>query len=199
MSVYDPLIPEPSSHDAGDLDRVRAEFERAGRPFLGTAATWLAWAVLLPVAALVTRRLPADAFAPVVLVWSAAILAGGAVEGFTIYRRSQKHAPTPLGSWVLRAQGNLSLVALVLSALLVWLEVAWAIPGLWLLLLGHSLYVLGGLAFAPFKVGGMLYQLGGLIALSPLGLPLETFAVTAAVANAWFAASIYRHRPTEPR
>lgn len=194
MSVYDPLIPEPSAHDARDLERVRGEFEKASRPFLGSAATWLAWAILLPGAALITRQLPADAFAPTLLVWSAAILLGGAVEGVAIYRRAQKHAPTPLGSWVLRSQGNLSLVAMALSALLVWLEVAWAIPGLWLLLLGHSLYLIGGLAFAPFKLSGLTYQVGGAVALLPLGFSLETFAATTAVANLWMAISIHRHR-----
>jgi len=38
-------------------------------------------------------------------------------------------------------------VALALSALLVWQDLAWALPGLWLLLLGHSFYMLGGIAF----------------------------------------------------
>ncbi len=189
MSVYDPLIPEPSAHDSRDLERVQAEFEKAGRPFLGSAATWLAWASLLPAAALITRRFPSDAFAPVLLIWSGAILAGGVVEGVAIYRRAQTHAPTPL-----RSQGNLSLVALVLSALMAWLEVAWAIPGLWLLLLGHSLYILGGLAFAPFKLSGIVYQVGGVVALAPLGIPLEAFAVTTGAANLWIAFSVHRRR-----
>ncbi len=194
MSVYDPLIPEPSAHDLKDLERIRAEFEKASRPFLGSAATWLAWSILLPAAALITRRLPPDAFAPVLLVWSSAILLGGAVEGFAIYRRAQKHPPTPLGSWVLRSQGNLSLVGLALSALLVWQDLPWAIPGIWLLLLGHSLYMLGGLAFKPFKASGVAYQAGGIVALAPLGISLETFAVTTAAANLWMAFSIYRRR-----
>lgn len=195
MSLYDPLVPEPTAHDAQDLERVRAEFERAGRPFLGSAATWLAWAVLLPTAALITRQMPAGAFVPVLLIWSGAILAGGATEAIAIYRRSQRHAPTPLGSWVLRSQGNLSLVALALSALLIWLEATWAIPGAWLLVLGHSLYGLGGLAFTPFKLAGITYQLGGLAALWPYAPALEIFAATTAAANLWLAWSIYRrHR-----
>ncbi len=197
MSVYDPLIPEPGAHESGDLERVRSEFESASRPFLGSAATWLAWAVLLPAAALVTRRLPEDAFAPVLLVWSGAILIGGAVEGVAIYQRAQKHAPTPLGSWVLRSQGNLSLVAMAISALLIWRDLAWAIPGVWLLLLGHSLYMLGGLAFAPFRVGGIAYQIGGVVALAPLGIPLEAFAATTALANLWLAYSIHRRRTAD--
>ena len=192
MSVYDPLIPEPSPHDAEDLERVQAEFESASRPFLGSAATWLAWAILLPAAALVTRRLPPDAFAPALLVWSAAILLGGAVEGVAIYRQAQRHAPTPLGSWALRVQGNSSLVALALSAFLVWSDLTWAVPGVWLLLLGHSLYLLGGLAFRPFRTAGVAYQLGGVLSLAPLGYPLEVFAATTALANLWIAVSIHR-------
>ncbi len=196
MSVYDPLIPEPSAHDSRDLERVQAEFEHASRPFLDSAATWLAWAILLPAAALITRRLPADAFAPVLLVWSAAILLGGAVEGVAIYRRAQRHAPTPLGSWALRVQGNLSLVALALSAFLLWRDLTWAIPGVWLLLLGHSLFMMSGLAFRPFRVAGILYQVGGIVSLAPLGIPLEAFAATAAVANLWIALSIWRRPAT---
>jgi hypothetical protein len=154
--------------------------------------TWVAWAIVLPAAALITARLPPDAYASVLFIWSGAILAGSAVEGFTIYRRANRYAPTPLGSWALRSQGNLSLVALALSILLIWQGATWAVPGLWLLLLGHSFYLLGGLAFAPFKVSGLAYQLGGLLALLPLGYSLETFAVTAATTNLWMAWAIHR-------
>jgi hypothetical protein len=93
---------------------------------------------------------------------------------------------------VLRLQGNLSFVALVLSALLVWQDLAWALPGLWLLLLGHSFYMLGGLAFEPFRVCGLLYQLGGLAALWPGGSPLVAFAVATAVGNLWMGVGVWR-------
>jgi hypothetical protein len=192
MSIYDPLLPEPSAHHAGDLERVRAEFGQASRPFLGSVATWLAWAIVLPAAALITRRLPADAYAAVLFTWSGAILLAGAVEAVAIFRRAQRQAPTPLGVWALRSQGNLSSVGIALSIALVWQDLAWVLPGLWLLLLGHSFYVLGGLAFAPLRRTGILYQLGGAVALLPADLSLEVFAVTAGVANLWMAWSVLR-------
>lgn len=186
------MFPEPSSHDSGDLDRVRVEFRRASRPFLGSSVTWIAWAVVLPAAALITARLPPDAYAAALFIWSGAILTGSAVEGFIIYQRAHRYAPTPLGSWALRSQGNLSMVAIALSILLIWQDASWALPGLWLLLLGHSLFLLGGLAFAPFRVSGLVYQMGGLLALAPLGYSLETFAATTAAANLWMAWSVHR-------
>jgi len=192
VSLYDPMFPEPSSHDSGDLDRVRLEFRRASRPFLGSSVTWVAWAVALPAAALITARLPTDAYATTLFVWSGAILAGSLFEGVTIYRRAHRYAPTPLGSWALRSQGNLSLVAIALSILLIWHGVSWALPGLWLLLLGHSLYLLGGLAFAPFRVSGIAYQVGGILALAPFGYSLQTFAATTAAANLWMAWAVHR-------
>ena len=192
MSLYDPMFPEPSSHDSGDLERVRREFRRASRPFLGSSVTWVAWAIALPAAALITARLRPEAYAATLFVWSGAILVGSTVEAIVIYRRANRYAPTPLGAWALRSQGNLSLVALALSVLLIWQGAPWAVPGLWLLLLGHSLYLLGGLAFSPFKVSGLAYQLGGLAALVPLGYSLEIFAVTTAAANLWMAWSVHR-------
>ena len=192
MSLYDPMFPEPSSHDSGDLERVRREFRRASRPFLGSSVTWVAWAIALPAAALITARLRPEAYAATLFVWSGAILVGSTVEAIVIYRRANRYAPTPLGAWALRSQGNLSLVALALSVLLIWQGATWAVPGLWLLLLGHSLYLLGGLAFSPFKVSGLAYQLGGLAALVPLGYSLEIFAVTTAAANLWMAWSVHR-------
>ena len=103
--------------------------------------------MILPAAALATPTAFALGEAPaVLLLWSAAILLGGAVEMSAYVRRSRGGA-TPLAAWALRAQGNLSLVVTALSALLVWQGLAWALPGLWLLLLGHSLYLMGGLAF----------------------------------------------------
>ena len=93
---------------------------------------------------------------------------------------------------MLRVQGNLSLVAVALTALLVWQDLAWALPGVWLLLLGHSFYMLGGLSFPPFRAYGILYQLGGLAALWPGGAPLAVFAATTAVGNLWMGFSVWR-------
>jgi hypothetical protein len=98
---------------------------------------------------------------------------------------------------VLRVQGNLSLVALTLSALLIWQDLAWALPGLWLLLLGHSFYMLGGLAFEPFRACGLLYQLGGVAALWPNSSPLGAFAVATAAGNLWMGIGVLREQSRE--
>jgi hypothetical protein len=66
------------------------------------------------------------------------------------------------------------------------------VPGLWLLLLGHSFYVLGGIAFRPFRAYGLLYQIGGVAALWPGSAPLPLFALTAAAGNLWMAYAVWR-------
>ena len=129
------------------------------------------------------------------------ILLGGMVEIVGIRRNAREQTGSTLAAWVLRLQGNLSFVAIVLSALLVWQDLAWVLPGLWLLLLGHSFYMLGGLAFPPFRTCGLLYQLGGLAALWPNGNPLLAFAAATAVGNLWMGIGILREsgRVTRPR
>jgi len=126
------------------------------------------------------------------------ILLGGMVEIVGIRRNAREQTGSTLAAWVLRLQGNLSFVAIVLSALLVWQDLAWVLPGLWLLLLGHSFYMLGGLAFPPFRICGLLYQLGGLVALWPGGNPLLAFAAATAVGNLWMGIGILRE-PKPPR
>ena len=194
-SEYEPLF--TSNRHAGDmeddLEPVREHFRAASRPFLRTPWSWLAWAVLLPAAALATPgALRAFGFTGVLFTWSAVILLGGGVEIFAIRRAGGIGGSTPLASWVLRVQGNLSLVAVALSALLVWQGAAWALPGLWLLLLGHSFYMLGGLSFEPFRTCGILYQIGGLAALWPGGAPLPAFALATAAGNLWMGFSVWR-------
>jgi hypothetical protein len=192
-SEYDPLF-TPSRTGADDLEPVRDRFRAASRPFLRSPWSWFAWAVLLPAAALGTpAALRIGGPAGVLFLWSGAILLGGAVEIVAI-RRSGRDVggSTPLAAWVLRVQGNLSLVALALSALLVWEDLAWTLPGLWLLLLGHSFYVLGGLAFDPFRVCGLVFQIGGVAALWPGGAPLVAFAVTAFLGNLWMGVGVWR-------
>lgn len=191
-SEYDALF-TPSRTGADDLEPVRDHFRAASRPFLRSPWSWLAWALVLPAAALATPlALRAGGFAGALFLWSGLILAGGAVEMVGLFRSGGATGGTPLASWVLRLQGNLSLVAAVLSALLLWQDLAWALPGLWLLLLGHSFYMLGGLAFEPFRAYGILFQIGGAAALWPDGAPLPVFAAATFVGNLWMAVSVWR-------
>lgn len=102
---------------------------------------------------------------------------------------------------MLRLQGNLSFVALLLSAVLLWQDLAWVLPAVWLLLLGHSFYMLGGFAFEPFRLAGLVYQLGGLLALWPMLLgnnsPLVVFAGATFLGNLWIGLGVWRQaRPT---
>lgn len=194
-SEYDPL---GRSRDSvvvdDDLESVRDRFERAGRPYLSSPWSWLAWAVILPAAALVTPAV-FDRYGRfgALFLWSVAVLVGGAVEMSQIMRgRTRQGASTPLAAWVLRIQGNLSLVGLALSVLLVARGLAWALPGLWLLILGHSFYVVGGLSFSPLRTSGLIYQAGGLLALWPEGSPLVVFAATVFIGNLWTAWGIRR-------
>jgi len=201
-SEYDSLF-TPSRTAEDDLEPVREYFRAASRPFLRTPWSWFSWAVLLPAAALATSgAFRTFGFAGVLFIWSGIILLGGGVEIFAIRRAAQAegHAGgnTPLAAWVLRVQGNLSLVAVALSALLVWQDVSWALPGIWLLLLGHSFYMLGGLAFPPFRTCGILYQLGGLASLWPGGAPLLAFAMVTAIGNLWMGFSVWRGLSVKP-
>jgi hypothetical protein len=193
-SEYDPLFAGAEGETADDLDVVRERFARASRPFLRSPWTWLAWAVLAPAAALLTA--PAAArFGPpgVLLLWSAAILAGGAVEAAAILRGRGREPRSPLSRWVLHVQGNTSLLAVALSALLLWLDAAWALPGVWLLMLGQSFYLLGGLALPAFRGCGLLYQAAGLIALWPDGPALEVLAAAMLIGNLWLARAVRRN------
>jgi O-antigen ligase len=94
----------------------------------------------------------------------------------------------------MRAQGNLSLVAVVLSALLFWIDAARFLPALWLLLLGHNLFSLGGLAFPPMRFAGLLYQAGGLAAFLPGARPLWAMAAATALGNFWIGWGIVREK-----
>jgi hypothetical protein len=196
VGEYDPLLARSSGDQADDLERARDLFATASRPFLASPLPWLGWSVLLPAAALATRRVlaiagPAGALA----LWSVTILLGGAIELFGIRRGRRRHAGTPLAGWVLSLQGNLSLVAILLSAALLWADLGRLLPGLWLLLLGHSFFLLGGLAFPPFRLYGLLYQAGGAVALWPRGIdPYVVLAAVTAVGNLWLAWAVARAR-----
>ncbi|HLX08334.1 MAG TPA: hypothetical protein VKY89_10780 [Thermoanaerobaculia bacterium] len=219
-SEYEPLFAERDerAEAGGDLAAVQELFRAASGPYLRAFWSWLAWALVLPAAALATPRALAG-FGPAgaLLTWSAAILVGGAIELTAIRGAASRDAAgrvgaagrpdagtdglpdgprregrSPLATWALRTQGNLSFVALALSVLLLWQDLAWALPGLWLLLLGHSFYLLGGIAFPPFRSYGLLYQLGGIAALWPGGAPLPLFALTTATANLWMAYAVWQ-------
>jgi hypothetical protein len=191
-SEYDPfLAPAERRHESSNLEAARALFAAASRPYLASPLPWAAWALILPSAALLTP-LAARAFdwRGVLLLWSFAILAGGACELTAIRRSSEGVVSTPIASWAFGVQGNLSLVTIALSFFLLWMDSAWALPGLWLLLLGHSFVTLGGLAFPPLRQAGLLYQIGGVAALWPRGEPLLVLAATTFAANLWMAASV---------
>jgi hypothetical protein len=194
-SEYDPLFHSEPRPESGDLESVRDLFEAASRPFLRSPWSWFAWAAILPAAALATpAAFRAGGPTWVLFTWSGAILLGGLFEFLAIRRSGPGATGTPLASWALRVQGNLSLVALALSALLLWIDQPWALPGVWLLLLGHSFYALGGLAFPAFRGYGILYQLGGVVALWPDGAPLLAFAAAAALGNVWMGVAVFRER-----
>ncbi|HXU46309.1 MAG TPA: hypothetical protein VN783_12350 [Thermoanaerobaculia bacterium] len=194
MSEYDPIFGGPAKPEAlDDLEPVRERFLAASRPYLSSPWTWLAWSLILPAAAWATPvafriRGPAG----VLFTWSFAILLGGAVEIGAIRRVGRGLPRSGLARWALRAQGNLSLVALLLSGVLIWQDLAWLLPGLWLLLLGHSLFVLGGLSFPPMRTCGLIYQLGALAALGPGSSPLLAFALATFAGNLWMARAIRR-------
>ena len=194
-SEYDPLFGGRASDaepGANDLATVRELFAAASRPYLSSSLPWLFWAALLPCAALLTERALAAAGAPGVLgLWSGAILLGGGVEMLSLYRQRRRLGRgSPLSSWAMTLQGNLSLVAVALSIALVVADSAHLLPGLWLLILGHSLFTLGGLAFRPQRTAGIVYQLGGAAALVP-GVPaLAVFAAATALGNLWIAVGV---------
>ena len=195
MSEYDPLFGGRASDaeaGANDLATVRELFAAASRPYLSSSLPWLFWAALLPSAALLTERVLAAAGAPGVLgLWSGAILLGGGIEMLSLYRQRRRLGRgSPLSSWAMTLQGNLSLVAVALSIALVLAERGDLLPGLWLLVLGHSLFTLGSLAFRPQRTAGIVYQLGGAAALVP-GVPaLAVFAAATALGNLWIAVGI---------
>ncbi|HEV8631058.1 MAG TPA: hypothetical protein VGV61_12130 [Thermoanaerobaculia bacterium] len=194
MSEYDPLLPVATGERDDDLERARDLFAAASRPFLVSPWPWVAWALLLPAAALATPAiLVAFGGLGVLGLWSLTILLGGAVELGGIRRGRRRHGRTALAGWALSVQGNLSVVAIALSLALLWAGLGRLLPGAWLLLLGHSFYLMGSLAFPPFRAYGLLYQLGGAVALWPVGVdPFLVFAVVTAAGNAWMAWSVWR-------
>lgn len=203
MSEYDPVFHQHARRDdpASDLAQASRLFAQASRWYLSSPVPWAVWALVLPTAALATPlAFEAAAHAGVLGLWSAAILAGGGVEGVFLLRARRRLGPgTPLGSWAMTLQGNLSLVAVALSGLLLLLGEPRFLPALWLLLLGHSLFALGSLAFPPQRTAGLVYQVGGLVALVPGVPPLWAFAAATALGNVWIAVGVLRRERRAPR
>jgi hypothetical protein len=192
-SEYDPLFARRGAPAEGrDLERAEELFTTAGEPYLRSPWSWVLWAVVLPSTALATARAARRGMLAVLLLWSGAVLLGGAVEAALILR--DRRPRTALAAWVLRAQGNLSLVAVALSVVLVAGRLSWALPGLWLLLVGHSFLTLGGLSFPPLRRTGWLYQCAGVVALVPRARPLWVFAAATAAGNAFVAWSLARRQ-----
>ena len=193
-SEYDPLFTGRGAAAGADLESVRETFERAAAPYLASPLPWLVWSVALPAAALATRRvLTAHGARGVLLLWSLTILAAGAVEA-AVHARRRRRERSSLAGWAMRSQANLSAAAVVLSLALLFAGEGRLLPTLWLLLLGHSLYGLGGLVFRPLRTAGLLYQLGGLAALFLVARSDVVFAVTTALGNLWVAHAIWRER-----
>lgn len=209
MSEYDPVFSSSGPPDPGDprasddLERVREVFEQSARPYLRHPWVWWSWGLVLPLTAGLHRPvLERFGLQGVILLWSLAILAGGAVEMGAIFRsrgRGRRTRSTPLVSWVFRIQGNLSVTGLAISALLVWQGLAWALPGLWLLLVGHSFYLLGGLAFRPLRIFGLFLQAGALAALWPGASALAIFAGVTGAGSLWLGVQIFLRSRAEHR
>ncbi len=192
MSEYDPLIPRGEDSLSDDLERVQRRFAEARRPYLNSPIPWLVWAIVLPGAALATGFVEARYATPgVLMLWSLAVLIGGVVEGSIIMRR-RRAGTTPLAAWVLRLQGNQSLIGLALSVFLIWQDLPQAIPAIWLLLIGHSFFLLGGLAFPAMRQAGVIYEIGGLLALWPGPASLIVFAAATALGNLRVAVALMR-------
>jgi hypothetical protein len=190
MSEYDPLF-SSSEEASDDLQQVRELFDAASRRYLRTPFSWAIWAVVLPLTSLLTRPV-LSAFGPQggLLLWSFAILLGGVGE-LPAFRRGAAGGPaSSLASWAFRTQTNLSIAAMALSVALAWSGALGLLASLWLLLLGHSFYALGGLGFRPFRNYGLLHQAGGLAALWPGWDALVILALTTALANAWMALQV---------
>lgn len=192
-SEYDAVFGEGRVADTdSDLEQARRHFAAASRPYLSSPVPWLAWAIVLPGAALATdpvadRRGPAGVLA----LWSLAILLGGAVEAGYLLRARRRLGTSPLGAWTMTVQGNLSLIAVALSVVLLALDRPRLLPGLWLLLLGHSLFAFGGLGFRPLRTAGIVYQLAGAIALVP-GVPeMAALALATGLGNLRVALGLY--------
>ena len=191
-SEYDPAFHRGDPGATDDLESVQETFERAAGPYLASPLPWLVWGIALPGAALATRRvLEASGARGVLLLWSFTILAAGAIEAGVYARRRRQTKRSSLARWALRTQGNLSVVAVVLSVAMLATGQGRLLATVWLLLLGHSLYGLGGLASPPLRRCGLIYQLGGLVSLWAASSTDLVFALATGLGNLSVALSIW--------
>lgn len=193
-SEYDPIPPRPLlSAEPSDLERARVLFERSASGYLRSPWPWWVWSLLLPAAALLTRRVyPVAGPLATLVLWSVVILIGGAVEAILIFGGGERVARTPLAGWVLKTQGNLSLVAVALSGLLLWRELPEYLPAVWLLLVGHSFHGIGTLSLRPLRDAGVMLQLGGIAAMLPAADGLVVLAVSFFASCLWIGLGIHR-------
>ncbi|MEE2776233.1 MAG: hypothetical protein VYE73_05665 [Acidobacteriota bacterium] len=193
-SEYDPFLPGTKADvDNSNLETVRDLFLEASMPYLSSPLLWFTWALILPGAALGTPFIAGRfGWLGVLLLWSLSILFGGVFEISSIRSGVEAGGSTPLSSWAFGVQANLSMIAIAFSLFLLWQQSAWALPALWLLVLGHSFVSLGGLSFNGLRQTGLLYQLGGVVALWPSGRPLLVLALTTFIANVWMGFSVSR-------
>jgi len=190
VSEYGPLF---ESRPDDPFDGVQEHFSAASRPFLSSPLSWVVWALALPSAALLTpKALASGGEASVLLLWSVSILVGGVAEALILLRGGAASKGRGAARWALRLQGNLSLVGVALSIVLVWVGQEALLPGLWLLLVGHSFFALGGLAFTGMRTCGVIYQLGGVAALWPAWPSLAVFAAATFCGNLWLAFAVWR-------
>jgi hypothetical protein len=191
---YDPVPPRPVLEtEPSDLEQAQSLFSAAAGGYLRSPWSWWAWSLILPAASLATRPVAAAAGPlAVLLLWSVAILAGGLVEGVLIVGARRAASRSQLSGWVLSGQGNLSLVAIALSALLVWRGLAQYVPAVWLLVVGHSFFAVGGLSFRPLRSAGLGLQAAGIAALLPGLDSLVVFALGTFGACAWIGAAVRR-------
>lgn len=188
-SEYEPLFARKEAA-IDDLEAVRTVFAGAAAPFTKSPWSWAAWGLLLPAAALATPAIQSrhGPFA-VVIAWCLIIIVGGIVETWVL-RWGATARRTTVATWVLRSQANLSFIAVAISAVLIWHRQTTLLPGVWLLVLGHSFLVLGGLAFRPFRRAGWIYQIAGLGALWPSQDGLLWFAAATALGNLSIALAV---------
>lgn len=192
-SEYEPLFGrrDGESTDA-DLEGVQAAFEHAAGPYLASPLPWIVWGIALPAAAMATRPVLATGGPRgVLLLWSLSILAAGAVEAAAYSRRRRRGESSTLARWALRTQANLSLAGVLLSVALLAAGQGRLLATVWLLLLGHSLYGLGGLASPPLKRCGLIYQLGGLVSLWAVSSADLVFALSTGLGNLSVAISLW--------